>query len=49
MGHMDKPDVQCCDWLGPWAEPARRLIRAGQRLPQEHVGWEFLRELAEMV
>ena len=31
-----------CDWLGDCAEPARRLFSAGQRLAQEHVGWEFL-------
>jgi hypothetical protein len=32
-----------CDWLGECAEPARQLFAAGQRLAQEHVGWEFLK------
>ena len=31
-----------CDWLGEWAEPARELFAKGQRLAQEHVGWERL-------
>jgi hypothetical protein len=30
------------DWLGDTAEPVRQLFAAGQRLAQEHVGWEFL-------
>jgi hypothetical protein len=33
-----------CDWLGACAEPARQLFAASQRLAQERVGWEFLRE-----
>jgi len=33
-----------CEWLGELAEPARRIISAGQRLPQEHLGWEFLQQ-----
>jgi len=33
-----------CDWLAELAEPARQLFAAGQRLPQEHLGWEFLRQ-----
>jgi hypothetical protein len=33
-----------CDWLGELAEPARLIIAAGQRLPQEHLGWEFLQK-----
>jgi hypothetical protein len=32
-----------CDWLGECAEPVRQLFAAGQRLAQEHVGWEFLK------
>jgi hypothetical protein len=35
--------VELCDWLGECAEPARQLFAAGQRLAQEHVGWEFLK------
>lgn len=31
-----------CDWLEDCAEQARRLFQARQRLPQEHLGWEFL-------
>lgn len=31
-----------CAWLKDLAEPARSIIRSGQRLAQEHVGWEFL-------
>ena len=31
-----------CGWLGELAEPARQIIAAGQRLPQEHLSWEFL-------
>ena len=32
-----------CDWLGDCAEPARQIFVANQRLAQEHVGWEFLK------
>lgn len=32
-----------CDWLGECAEPVRILLAAGQRLAQEHVGWDFIR------
>lgn len=32
-----------CDWLVDCAEPARRLFASGRRIPQEFVGWEFLR------
>lgn len=32
-----------CNWLGEYAEPVRQLFAAHQRLPQEHIGWEFLR------
>jgi hypothetical protein len=38
-----------CDWLGACAEPARQLFASSQRLAQERVGWEFLRERTEMV
>jgi len=31
-----------CDWLGGCAEPVRMLFNAGERLAQEHVGWDFL-------
>ncbi|MGZ5505728.1 MAG: Wadjet anti-phage system protein JetD domain-containing protein [Limisphaerales bacterium] len=31
-------------WLGDTAEPVRQLFAAGQRLAQEHIGWEFLRD-----
>ena len=36
--------LELCDWLGDCAEPARQLFAAGQRLAQEHVGWEFLKK-----
>lgn len=29
-------------WLGPLAEAVRELLAQGRRLPQEHIGWEFL-------
>lgn len=32
-----------CAWLGPLADAARRVLSAHQRLPQELLGWEFLR------
>src|SRR5262249_7870214 len=38
----DLPSATLCDWLAESAEPARQLFAANQRLPQEHVGWEFL-------
>ena len=38
----DRASPQLCDWLGECAEPVRQLFSAGQRLAQEHVGWEFL-------
>jgi hypothetical protein len=43
----DLPDADLdrdCAWLGELAEPARSLLRSGQRLAQEHLGWEFLRD-----
>jgi hypothetical protein len=36
-----------CDWLADCAEPARQLFATGQRLAQEHVGWEFLQGAQE--
>lgn len=38
------PSSTLCDWLGDCAEPARRLFAANQRLAQEHIDWEFLRD-----
>jgi hypothetical protein len=43
----EPPSATLCDWLGECAEPVRQLFAAGQRLAQEHVGWEFLREKKE--
>jgi hypothetical protein len=31
-----------CDWLADCAESARQRLATGQRLAQEHVGWEVL-------
>ena len=39
----DPPTGTLCDWLGACAEATRQLFATGQRLAQEHVGWEFLR------
>lgn len=38
----DQSSPDLCDWLEVCAEPVRRLFAAGQRLPQEYIGWEFL-------
>jgi hypothetical protein len=38
----EPPSSMLCNWLGELAEPARQLFTSGQRLAQEHVGWEFL-------
>ncbi len=35
------------DWLGDLAEPVRHLFSSNQRLAQEHIGWEFLRQYRE--
>lgn len=35
-----------CDWLGELGDPVRSLFARGQRLAQEYVGWEFLRDQA---
>ncbi len=32
------------DWLGELADPVREMFAAGNRLAQEHIGWEFLAE-----
>src|SRR5207302_1560820 len=36
------PSSTLCDWLGECSQPARELFAARKRLPQEHIGWEFL-------
>ena len=38
----DAASSTLCDWLGECADPVRRLFNTGERLAQEHVGWEFL-------
>lgn len=38
------PPVGLCEWLGELAESAWQLLSANRRLPQEHVGWEFLQK-----
>jgi len=40
---FDTPAGTLCDWLADCAEPVRQLFASGRRLPQEHVGWKFLR------
>lgn len=35
------PDKELA-WLGPLSEPVRSVLTKRQRLPQEHLGWEFL-------
>ncbi len=42
----EPPPSTLCDWLWDHAEPARQLFAAGQRLAQEHIGWEFLQTKA---
>jgi hypothetical protein len=44
----EPPSSEHCDWLGDCAEPVRQLFAAGQRLAQEHVGWEFLQGQTQM-
>ena len=44
----EPPSPTLCDWLADCAEPARLLFAAGQRLAQEHVGWELLSSLPDM-
>jgi hypothetical protein len=44
----EPPSTTLCDWLGPLADPAHRLFGTRQRLPQEHVSWEFLNGRATM-
>lgn len=43
----ESPSSTLCDWLGEDADPVRQLFAASQRLAQEHVGWEFLRDKSE--
>lgn len=38
-----------CAWLGELSEPAQSLFAQGQRLAQEHVGWEFLEHQAGLL
>jgi hypothetical protein len=40
----EPPSPTLCDWLGDCAEPVRQLFAANQRLAQEYIGWEFLRD-----
>jgi len=44
----EPPSSEHCDWLGECADPVRQLFAAGQRLAQEHVGWEFLQGQMQM-
>jgi hypothetical protein len=37
------PRREDCEWLKELAQPAWEIISAGKRVPQEFVGWEFLR------
>lgn len=43
----EPPSSTLCDWLGDCAELARQLFAAGQRLAQEHIGWEYLSKQAD--
>jgi hypothetical protein len=43
----DAPPSSLCDWLGDCAEAACQLLVANQRLAQEHISWEFLRDRSE--
>lgn len=36
------PEDTLFDWLQDCAEPAKRIINDGMRIPQEHLGWEYL-------
>ena len=38
----ESPSSTLCDWLGELSESVGQIFKAGERLPQEHVGWEFL-------
>jgi hypothetical protein len=44
---VESPSSTPCDWLSDCAEPVRQLFAAGQRLAQEHIGWEYLSKQAE--
>ncbi|GDY23585.1 hypothetical protein LBMAG56_49320 [Verrucomicrobiota bacterium] len=41
-------DVSDADlaWIGDLAESIRPLLASGRRLPQEHIGWEYLRRVS---
>lgn len=41
----EPPSSTLCDWLADCADPVRQLFAASQRLAQEHIGWEFLRDM----
>ncbi len=41
----DEVDSLLCDWLEDCAEPARQLFARHQRIAQEHLGWEALKQL----
>lgn len=38
----ETPSSTLCDWLRECAGPVRKLFETRRRLPQEHVGWDFL-------
>jgi hypothetical protein len=40
----EPPSDTLCDWLGELVPPVRALFANGKRIPQEHVGGEYLRE-----
>ena len=40
----EPPSSTLCDWLEDCGKPARSLFSASQRLAQERVGWEYLRD-----
>jgi hypothetical protein len=44
----EPPSSTLCDWLGSCADSAKQLFARRQRLAQEHIGWEFLRNRSVM-
>lgn len=36
------------NWLGDCSAPVHQLFTQGKRIAQEHLGWEFLREIGEI-
>jgi hypothetical protein len=40
----EPPSLTLCDWLGELSESARQVLALNQRIAQEHIGWEFLRQ-----